>query len=82
MNTVREKEKELNMRNEFFCSPFLEPPNFLENKLLSAPDNKHTNLQQAGWTGASEFYPVQQDSGSIAREQTRDANSCTTELTL
>lgn len=30
-----------------------------------APDNKHTNLQQAGWAGASEFYPGQQDSDSI-----------------
>jgi len=25
-----------------------------------APDNKHTNLQQAGWVGASEIYLGQQ----------------------
>jgi len=43
MSTV--KAKELNMKNLFFS--FLEPPKFLENKILgSAPHNKQSIPQQ------------------------------------
>jgi len=66
MNTESSEKKSWTWGAGVFFFPFSRTTKISGKQTTTgAPDNKHTNLQEAGWAGASEFYPGQQDSDSI-----------------